>query len=89
MTNHVILTHKIRPDDSKYTSLVTECVVIPKCFIKFEFNKPVLLSEDELAAAKRKFEPEIQFQTETLKKLKVIRSEMEITKREIETKKKE
>ena len=85
MTNHIQRTHSIKKEDPSYKSLVTQCEVVPQCFIKqSDKSSAVILTGDELATAQKQFSSQIEEQKDTLEKLKALRTSMEEKKKEIE-----
>ena len=84
MTNHIKRTHRIDNDDPRYYSLVTECPVVPKCYLKMVDNKAVELSGEELEEARVKFSTKVESQENTLRTLRDLREKISDAKRKLD-----
>ena len=83
MTAHIKEKHKISSEDKRYKYYITECQVVPSCFVVIKNGVPVKLQGSEADAVNSKLKEELKNQTDTNKKLKYLRDEMANIKKKV------
>ena len=83
MTAYIKEKHRNSPNDEKHNYYIKECHVVPSCFVLVKDGIPQKMTEAESEEIKTKLSEELQVQSNTNKKLKYLRDQIEKVRKQV------